>query len=75
MSDILDDLIELHKQATTEHSHYYVAKTAERAIAEIKSLRAQFKDGVMKILDQVQTNKTVIDDATARLDKIERQRS
>jgi hypothetical protein len=23
MADILDDLRDLHKQATTEHSHYY----------------------------------------------------
>lgn len=41
MADILEDLIDLHKQATTERSHYYVAKTAERAIAEINLLRTR----------------------------------
>ena len=44
MTDILDDLRDLHKQATTERSHYYVAKTCERAIAEIESLRKQWSD-------------------------------
>lgn len=39
-NDILDALVDLHKQATTERSHYYVAKTAERAIAEIKHMRS-----------------------------------
>jgi hypothetical protein len=39
MADILDDLKDLHKQATTERSHYYVAKCAQRAIEEIESLR------------------------------------
>lgn len=41
MADILDDLIDLHKQATVERSHFYVAKTAERAIDEIKLLRME----------------------------------
>lgn len=40
MSDIIDDLIDLHKQATTERSHYYTAKVVERSIAEIKALRS-----------------------------------
>jgi hypothetical protein len=40
MNDILDDLRDLHKQATTEHSHYYVASVVERSIKEIKQLRA-----------------------------------
>lgn len=39
MADILEDLRDLHKQATTERSHYYVAKCCERAIAEIARLR------------------------------------
>jgi hypothetical protein len=39
MTDILDDLRDLHKQATTERSHYYVAKCCERAIEEIEELR------------------------------------
>lgn len=43
MADILDDLIDLYKQATTERRHYYVAKTSERAVSEIKRLRAALK--------------------------------
>jgi len=39
MPDILDDLIDLKKQATTERSHYYVASCCDRAIAEIIRLR------------------------------------
>jgi hypothetical protein len=41
MNDILNDLEDLLKQATTEHSHYYVASTTRRAIFEIKHLRQQ----------------------------------
>jgi len=41
MADILDDLRDLHRQATSERSHYYVAKCAERAIKEIVDLRAE----------------------------------
>jgi hypothetical protein len=37
--DILDSLEDLLKQATTERSHYYVAKCCRDAIAEIKRLR------------------------------------
>ena len=37
--DILEKLIDLHKQATTERSHYYVANTVNEAIKEIKGLR------------------------------------
>lgn len=39
--DILDALVDLHKQATTERSHYYVAKIAQDAIVEIGMLRAR----------------------------------
>lgn len=39
MPDIREDLVDLHKQATTERSHYYVAKCCERAIHEIDKLR------------------------------------
>lgn len=39
MKDILEDLRNLHKQATTERSHYYVGKCCLRAIAEIEELR------------------------------------
>jgi hypothetical protein len=37
---IRDDLVDLHKQATTERSHHYVAECCERAIHEIDRLRA-----------------------------------
>lgn len=37
--DILDKLIDLHKQATTERSHHYVAGTCHEAMAEITRLR------------------------------------
>jgi hypothetical protein len=37
--DILDALVDLQKQATTERSHHYVAKCCARAIAEVVSLR------------------------------------
>ena len=43
MADILDDLEDLHKQATTEHSHYYVASCCKRAIEEIERLRAMLR--------------------------------
>lgn len=32
---ILADLADLHKQATTERSHYYVAKVVQRSMKEI----------------------------------------
>jgi hypothetical protein len=37
--DVLDRLKDLHKQATTERSHYYVGSCVNDAIAEITSLR------------------------------------
>jgi hypothetical protein len=39
MTDILDDLRDLQKQATTERSHYYVAACCARAIGEVIHLR------------------------------------
>lgn len=41
MSDIIEKLVDLHKQATTERSHYYVASVVREAIAEIQMLREQ----------------------------------
>lgn len=41
MTDILERLVDLHKQATTERSHYYVARCCLDAINEIKRLRYQ----------------------------------
>jgi hypothetical protein len=69
MPDILDDLRDLHKQATTERSHYYVAATCLRAIEEIESLRKQFLDGVTTILEKVQENSKIVKEAEARLDR------
>lgn len=39
MTDIIAKLEDLHKQATTERSHYHVASVVTEAIAEIKRLR------------------------------------
>ena len=39
MSDILDKLADLHLQATTEKSHYYVAKCCKDAMSEIYGTR------------------------------------
>jgi hypothetical protein len=41
--DILQQLEDLHKQATTERSHYYVASCCKAAIAEIVLLRTKVK--------------------------------
>lgn len=43
MGDILDDLKDLQKQATTEKSYYYVAEVVERAIQEIETSRSVIK--------------------------------
>jgi len=40
-SDILDKLRDLHKQATAERSHYYVASCCGEAISEIERLRSE----------------------------------
>jgi hypothetical protein len=37
--DLMVDLLDLHHQATTERSHYYVGRCIRRAIAEIATLR------------------------------------
>ena len=39
--DILNKLEGLHKQATEERSHYYVAGVVKAAISEITALRAR----------------------------------
>lgn len=41
MNDIIDDLVDLIKQATKENSHYYVASVCSAAIAEISKLRIE----------------------------------
>lgn len=37
--DVMDDLRDLHKQATTENSHFYTAKVITGAMVEIQMLR------------------------------------
>ena len=69
MKDILDDLRDLEKQATTERSHYYVRECCRRAIAEIESLRHQWAAGVSEVLRQIKKNKIILDDATEKLDR------
>lgn len=39
MTDILEKLVDLHKQATTERSHFYVAACIKEAMEEIAKLR------------------------------------
>lgn len=56
--DILDALRDLHKQATTERSHFYAAKCCNDAIEEITELRAR----IMSALDCLHHD----DAATAR---------
>ncbi len=41
MTDILDKLADLLKQAETERSHFYVASCCREAIAEIIRLRSE----------------------------------
>jgi len=41
MGNIVEKMLDLHKQATTEKSHYYVAKALEEAIIEINRLRGK----------------------------------
>lgn len=67
--DILDKLRDLHKQATTERSHYYVAATCLEAIQEIESLRRQWLEGVTKIMTQVEENNRIVKDANRRMDR------
>lgn len=38
-ADILERIADLHKQATTERSHYYTAATLQACAAEIMRLR------------------------------------
>lgn len=58
--DIIDKLRDLHKQATTERSHYYVASTCLEAIQEIESLRKQFLEGIGGIVNKLKENEAVI---------------
>lgn len=44
MTDIIEDLDNLVAAATTERSHYYVAKVAIAAGMEIKRLRKELAD-------------------------------
>lgn len=44
MTDVLDKLLDLHKQATTERSHYYVASIVKTAALEIIALRQLVSD-------------------------------
>lgn len=39
--DILEELVDLHKQATTEKSHYYVVSCCKKATIEILQLREE----------------------------------
>lgn len=54
MTDILDKLNDLLKQATTERSHNYVAATCREAIAEITELRAAYARLLQGVIDHGQ---------------------
>jgi hypothetical protein len=41
--DVLEKLVDLHHQATTEHSHYYTASVIREAMEEIAALRLQLR--------------------------------
>lgn len=43
MTDLLAELVDLHKQATTERSHYYTGKVVASALTEIAVLRSALK--------------------------------
>ena len=43
MTDILDKLRDLRKRATTERSHFYVARVASESITEIQLLREKIR--------------------------------
>lgn len=75
MTDIVDDLKDLLKQATTERSHYYVAATCKRAIEEIESLRTQWAEMAGKLLGKIGQTNEVMRDATDRIERLERRRS
>lgn len=47
MSDIVEKLFDLHKQATKERSHYYVGSLVRDAIDEIMKLRKQLEADVV----------------------------
>lgn len=59
--DIVDQLEDLVKQATSERSHYYVAGAAERAIDEIKYLRfatTQLQKALVAALELIPSKNT-----------------
>ncbi len=50
---VLEQLEDLLKQATTEHSHHYVADCCKRAIAEILRLRGGIECASNALTDSV----------------------
>lgn len=59
-NDILFKLKDLHKQATTEHSHFYVAKVVEEAMKDLIQLRATVSalhDQLQKVMNRKITMK------------------
>ncbi len=47
--NIIEKLKDLHKQANTERSHYYVAKCCQEAIAEIVRLQFAMRAASFKL--------------------------
>ncbi len=50
---IIEKLEDLHKQATTERSHYYVASCCREAIAEIKRLHSGIDCAANALTDSI----------------------
>lgn len=53
MMTLMQKLEDLHKQATTERSHYYAATVIEEAIAEIKRLNKGIDSAANALTDSI----------------------
>lgn len=54
-ADLLDRMVDLHKQATTERSHHYVASILQEAIEEIARLRLSEADLRLALIRDIRT--------------------
>ena len=52
--DIVNKMLDLHKQATTEKSHYYVASVLKEALEEILRLRQSEAELRLAVLRGIQ---------------------
>lgn len=67
------DATYLLKKLSENDLHYGEQERAHAVVKalvdEVESLRKQWSEGIGKLLDQVQENKAIIDDATARMER------